>query len=402
MSTKLIPLYAQIQNYILGQIESAAWGPHTQIPAERLLAEQFQVSRITAKNAILGLVTQGYLYRMRGKGTFVSESGTPTKQAASVVKVLHGKPSPSPSSSSSSSSSLSLSAGVPSSASKRLIGVIMPWMEFQYAARLISGVESQLGKQGYHLVFKRIGGSEEEAAAALRDLLGLPVDGLIIVATRGGYFHDDMIRLILHKFPLVFVEKYVSDYQASRVFCDTEKAGRLMGDYLASLNYRRIGLVTYPQTYTEGVKERLFGFQSALVERGIPPVSGSRCLTVSSGIVEDSEPIVPEDVPAEITEFLRGNADLEAIAAVDAHLMRYIGRALRQLGRSGINLICFDEPGFVPGGMLPSAYIDQSPSEMGIHAAQLVVDQIEGTGETRHIRLDPRLVEIKRLAEVGE
>ncbi|MBW7457256.1 GntR family transcriptional regulator [Paenibacillus sepulcri] len=378
--TKLIPLYAQIQNYILGQIDSRTWEPHTRIPAERMLAEQFQVSRITAKNAILGLVTQGYLYRMRGKGTFVSGQSVPGDYTQDSLPVE------------------AADALSQRGSSRRLIGLIMPWMEFQYAARLVSGVEAELGKMGYHLVFKRIGEADRQASDALRGFLDIPVDGLIIVATRGEYFHDDMIRLILDKFPLVFVEKYVSDYQASRVYCDTEKAGRLMGEYLAGQNYRRIGLITYPPTYTEGVKERLFGFQSALVERGIPPVSGSRYLTVSSGIIEGSEPLVPEDVPVEIIEYLRQNADLEAIAAVDAHLMRYIGRALHELNRSGLSLICFDEPGFAPDGMLPSAYIDQSPSEMGSRAAQLVVDQITGFVETRHIRLDPRLVEIKSIA----
>lgn len=67
------PYYEQIKEYILYQIKAGVLKPHTQIPSERALSEQFGVSRLTVSKAIKELVVEGKLYTQVGKGTFVSE-----------------------------------------------------------------------------------------------------------------------------------------------------------------------------------------------------------------------------------------------------------------------------------------------------------------------------------------
>ena len=67
-----IPLYYQIRTYIEEQIDSGRWKPGMQVPSERELCEQFQVSRITVRQALSALVQQGQLRRQQGRGTFVA------------------------------------------------------------------------------------------------------------------------------------------------------------------------------------------------------------------------------------------------------------------------------------------------------------------------------------------
>lgn len=67
-----IPLYKQIKDYIERKVEQGEWSAGYQLPTEKELAEQFHVSTITVKRAILDLVNDGSLYRQSGKGTFVS------------------------------------------------------------------------------------------------------------------------------------------------------------------------------------------------------------------------------------------------------------------------------------------------------------------------------------------
>ncbi len=69
-----IPLYEQIQDYILGHIATGKWEYNTRIPSERNLAEQFEVSRATVAKAIKELVRAGHLNVQIGKGTYVSET----------------------------------------------------------------------------------------------------------------------------------------------------------------------------------------------------------------------------------------------------------------------------------------------------------------------------------------
>jgi GntR family transcriptional regulator len=67
-----IPLYYQIKARLLEAIESGQLKPGDRVPSERELTAQFTVSRMTARQALTELETQGYLYRLQGKGTFVA------------------------------------------------------------------------------------------------------------------------------------------------------------------------------------------------------------------------------------------------------------------------------------------------------------------------------------------
>ena len=69
-----VPIYFKVQKALKEQIESNQFAPGDSIPSERILAEQYQVSLGTVKKAIGNLVTDGYLYRIRGKGTFVTNN----------------------------------------------------------------------------------------------------------------------------------------------------------------------------------------------------------------------------------------------------------------------------------------------------------------------------------------
>ena len=54
------------------KIMSGEWPPNTMITSENELANQYSISRMTARTAITHLVGAGLLYRIPGKGTFVS------------------------------------------------------------------------------------------------------------------------------------------------------------------------------------------------------------------------------------------------------------------------------------------------------------------------------------------
>ncbi|MCA9902460.1 MAG: GntR family transcriptional regulator [Anaerolineae bacterium] len=68
-----VPLYLQIQSLIIEQIRAGELRPGDQVPSEPELAAQRQVSRMTARKALDGLVAKGILYRRKGKGTYVSD-----------------------------------------------------------------------------------------------------------------------------------------------------------------------------------------------------------------------------------------------------------------------------------------------------------------------------------------
>ncbi|NLP35709.1 MAG: GntR family transcriptional regulator [Clostridiales bacterium] len=80
-----IPLYYQIKQMILEAIKKEKIVVGDMIPTELDLCERCKVSRPTVRQAISELVSEGYLYRLKGKGTFVAK---PKIQAMFLNKLL--------------------------------------------------------------------------------------------------------------------------------------------------------------------------------------------------------------------------------------------------------------------------------------------------------------------------
>lgn len=69
-----VPLYSQLKNLIINKIESGEYREESQIPSEQEFCEQYDISRPTVRQAISELTSNGYLYKEKGKGTFVAKT----------------------------------------------------------------------------------------------------------------------------------------------------------------------------------------------------------------------------------------------------------------------------------------------------------------------------------------
>ncbi|MCB0044250.1 MAG: GntR family transcriptional regulator [Caldilineaceae bacterium] len=68
-----LPIYYQLKELIREKIVAREWQPGDLIPSERELSEQYDISRMTARQALTELTNEGLLHRVQGKGTFVAE-----------------------------------------------------------------------------------------------------------------------------------------------------------------------------------------------------------------------------------------------------------------------------------------------------------------------------------------
>lgn len=85
------PVYIQIHNQLRENIENGKWQVGEKIPAERELAAQFDVSRMTLRQAIQALVDEGILERRVGSGTFVANRKVQEKMSGvtSFTDLMH-------------------------------------------------------------------------------------------------------------------------------------------------------------------------------------------------------------------------------------------------------------------------------------------------------------------------
>ena len=73
MSAQAKPRYQQLKDLIINQISSGDLRPHDRVPSENELVESTGVSRMTANRALRELTSEGYVNRLAGIGTFVSD-----------------------------------------------------------------------------------------------------------------------------------------------------------------------------------------------------------------------------------------------------------------------------------------------------------------------------------------
>lgn len=69
---QLQPLYAQIKDALRSRILDGTYQPHDRIPSESEMMLSFNVSRITVRQALKDLENEGLIFKLQGKGSFVS------------------------------------------------------------------------------------------------------------------------------------------------------------------------------------------------------------------------------------------------------------------------------------------------------------------------------------------
>jgi GntR family transcriptional regulator len=68
-----VPLYSQIRELLRERILHGEYQSHAQMPSENDMVKAFGVSRITVRQALTDLQREGLIFKIHGKGTFVSK-----------------------------------------------------------------------------------------------------------------------------------------------------------------------------------------------------------------------------------------------------------------------------------------------------------------------------------------
>lgn len=82
-----LPLYAQLFELITQQISAGEFKEGEQLPFERELCQQYEISRTTVRQAMSELEKEGYIKKIHGKGMFVQ--GPAVKQSLMTVYNFH-------------------------------------------------------------------------------------------------------------------------------------------------------------------------------------------------------------------------------------------------------------------------------------------------------------------------
>lgn len=369
-----VPLYEQLYNYVVSEISAGRLRPGDRVPSEKQLAEQFGVSRITSKRALERLMQDGVIERMRGRGSFVSSRANAAQLQDLVTPRAH----------------VQATAG-----SRRLVALLLPDLADSYGLRLVRSVDAHLRARGYYLLLCRTNGQREEEERAIEASREIGVDGLIVFPVHGEYYSERLLRLVLDRFPLVLVDRYLKGIPACSVFTDNRRAAEDLTNYLIQRGHARIAFVSPPAQGTSTIEERIQGVTAALAARGLP-FGPDDCLTdlystlpgafTAENVAKDAETI---------RHFLHAHPQVTALVACEYNIALVLQHTLLGMGRrvpEDYAIVCFDSVEY-PIGAPQFTHVRQDEESMGRKAVELLMAQIAGQEVPLQTVIEHQLVE---------
>ncbi|MGG3470412.1 substrate-binding domain-containing protein [Neobacillus pocheonensis] len=377
------PLYEKIYLNLLKQIETGQLQPRDQVPTEKELADQYQVSRITSKKALDKLVQIGAIDRIRGKGSYVSDTLpdfgalVPKNDDEQIVRQ--------------------------SQAVNGLIGVIIPefFSDF-FGRKMLRNIEKRCSELNLNLLVKLTYGCQEEEEEAINTMIEHQVKGVIIYPVNGQHYTASLLRLVLEGFPLVLIDRHLKGIPACSVYTDNKTAAQNLTEFLFSQGHKDIAFVSPPEEFTSSIEERIQGFMTAYSQRGIG-VSPNYLLTdmfSTSPVFNQSDEFFEDQI--KLRKFIEENPDVTAFIACEYEIACVLAQVLKSLGKSIPNdytIACFDHPGTLYNDLI-FTHIQQDEELIGTKTVELLHKQIHGENVPIQNMIDFQLVEGNTVSKV--
>lgn len=134
--------YETIKNYYINLVKENKVSIGEQLPSENEIAELFNVSRHTVRQALSYLVQEGWIYKERGRGSFFSSKRENDK--------------------------------------KKNIAVLTTYISDYIFPTIISGIEEELRKKGYNLLLFSSNNDIENEKHCVEDIVSQDIEGLIM------------------------------------------------------------------------------------------------------------------------------------------------------------------------------------------------------------------------------
>ena len=368
------PLYSQIRDFVLANLQQRIWRANDQLPTELELAEKFNVSRFTVKKALGELVEEGLIYRIQGKGSYVAPAAGEREPSFSLPDI----------------GSIPLKQAV----------YVTPDIESGLSARILAGAEEILSRYGWQLIIKSSRNERETERRLLLESVQAGARGVMIFPVDGESYNEDILRLTLNKFPIVVIDRYLKGVDTNCVCSDNAGGAYEATAHLIGLGHRHIGYIAMHGSPTTSLEERQGGYERALADHRLP--IGPTLVHYATDEVRrtnetDAVLLDPFAVHAEsIRVFLQRHPEVTAIFAATTHGGMAAMQAAADLGLQvpgQLSVVFFDDFAYSPFSRIPPTCIVQQETELGTEAAKLLLSVIGNPlQERRKITLPTRLV----------
>ncbi len=344
--TVTTPAHLQVKARILALIRDGVWQAGDKIPGEPEIASSLGVSRMTANKAILALVTDGFLSREKGRGTFVARLLEDAAVSTRVAVVIPDDPGPA--------------------------------RDDFYFGGLYWPVHDELARRGIPTDLVRLTASLDAAANADAIIAVNPPERAV----------DELLAFERGTGPVVVLGASWSDYGLSTVDSDNRLGAALAVNHFVDLGHDRIlFLGACPES--SNTVDRVEGYRTAVKARRLTLHEGD---VLMARVARRMEP----ELEQAIAERLAAPDGPTAIFAAGPYIaMQTLGLAQR-LGLAvpeRLSIVGYDDPEFLSLAYPAISTVRQPLAQMAEVACQVLFDRL-ASGDPRAVRklVDPELI----------
>lgn len=329
-------MYIEIYKEIKADITGGKYRAGDILPTEAELAGKHFTSRITIRKAMSLLQNEGYINRIPGRGTFVSDD---------FIK--------------------------PSGA-KRMIGVILCNLGASFGLDLLVSIERKCTELGYNIIFRNSRDDSALESQAINELIDAGAEGIIIQPVHREYYNKNLIFHHFNKFPFVLVDRYFPGFSIPSISTNNHAAAAAMTEYIIGMGHKNICFVSSDPSDTTTIQDRVDGFKSTYIMKGNPLTECNLLLNIQSPHHGGDESVWRSDIE-NVKDHLTKHPELSCIFASEFTVAQLSAIAMRELdmkiGRD-CSLATFDNTESVISG--DPTRIEQEQTEIGRQAADIL------------------------------
>ncbi|MER7792840.1 LacI family DNA-binding transcriptional regulator [Streptomyces sp. NPDC097640] len=273
------------------------------------------------------------------------------------------------------------------SSQTKTVGVLLRDMTRPYYAWLQVAMQKAAEARGYQMVTVASAGDlgVADALRALKSLISLQVDGLVVSSAR---LPSEEIVPFIDRVPIVVAGRRETSRGITSVFCDDADGGTVLADHLLKLGHERIAVLLTDETYSLSQHTRGYAMIERIRAAGKTPVVWE----VASD--RESAQVIADQLDSAGATAVMCPTDAAAVDVLEA---------LRQRGQSApedCTVTGYDGFGPLATPYMGLTTFRQPVEEIGRTSIGLLLDRIEGkTDQDRLVELRGRLVEGRTAAE---
>jgi GntR family transcriptional regulator of arabinose operon len=379
-----LPLYMQIQEHVRSLITTGKMLEGHKVPSEKELVQEFNVSRITVANALAQLAKEGWIYRIPGRGSYVSANSPDGTGELKAGKLADD----------------TVSHQEQPTLGRKMIGFLIPFLSDFFAIRLVQGITKQLEGTDYYLVILITHNSKQREQEAIAELIDKGAVGLIIFPADAENYNEEILNLKLRNYPFVLIDRYFPGVETDYVCSDGVAGAEMAVNHLWDLGHRAIAICSDSPLPTLTVEQRIAGYMEALRKKGElmnPSLILTECKVDFDHIEEDH-----------ILYRLLSSRAVTAFISLNAKIGLHIAKMAEHLNLSvpkDVSIVTFDDP--FPGSdkFGSFTFVAQSEEAMGTEAINILFDRLQSPLQQdmpyRKVVMQPRISVGQTTTRVG-